>query len=127
MKYLVLIPDGMADEKIASLGNKTPMEAADKAVMDSLAKRSFYGLVQNVPEGMVPDSVKWSFYIGAALLILCVLYTFFTVKELNPQEYAAFHGLDKTKEEKKEQERLQTLMDNIDNYNGDGIGQKEVK
>ena len=32
-----------------------------------------------------------------------------------------------TKEEKKEQQRLQTLMDNIDNYNGDGIGQKEVK
>ena len=56
MKYLVLIPDGMADERVDSLGNKTPMEAADKAVMDSLAKRSFYGLVQNVPEGMVPES-----------------------------------------------------------------------
>ena len=56
MKYLVLIPDGMADERVDSLGNKTPMEAANKAVMDSLAKRSFYGLVQNVPEGMVPES-----------------------------------------------------------------------
>lgn len=32
-----------------------------------------------------------------------------------------------TKEEKKEQQRLQTLIDNIDNYTGDGIGQKEVK
>ena len=32
-----------------------------------------------------------------------------------------------TKEEKKEQERLQTIIDNIDNYTGDGIGQKEVK
>lgn len=32
-----------------------------------------------------------------------------------------------TKEEKKEQERLKTLLDNIDNYSGDGIGQKEVK
>lgn len=32
-----------------------------------------------------------------------------------------------TKEDKKKQECLQTLMDNIDNYNGDGIGQKEVK
>ena len=56
MKYLVLIPDGMADERVDSLGNKTPMEAADKAVMDSLAKSSFYGLVQNVPESMVPES-----------------------------------------------------------------------
>ncbi|MEE0973630.1 MAG: MFS transporter [Paludibacteraceae bacterium] len=63
---------------------------------------TWIGIANTAPEGMVPDSVKWSFYIGAALLILCVLYTFFTVKELNPQEYAAFHGLDKAKEEKKE-------------------------
>jgi maltose/moltooligosaccharide transporter len=63
---------------------------------------TWVGIANTAPEGMVPDSVKWSFYVGAALLILCVLYTFFTVKELNPQEYAAFHGLDKAKEEKKE-------------------------
>lgn len=56
MKYLVLIPDGMADEKIESLGNRSPMQAAYKPVMDKLAKEAFYGLVQNVPEGMVPES-----------------------------------------------------------------------
>lgn len=56
MKYLVLIPDGMADEKIDTLGNRSPMQAANKPVMDKLAKDSFYGLVQNVPEGMVPES-----------------------------------------------------------------------
>ena len=56
MKYLVLIPDGMADEKIAALGNKTPMEAADKKTMDYLAARSTVGTVSNVPEGMVPES-----------------------------------------------------------------------
>ncbi len=56
MKYLVLIPDGMADEKIASLGNKTPMEAANKATMDMLAARSTVGTVSNVPFGMVPES-----------------------------------------------------------------------
>ena len=56
MKYLVLIPDGMADERVESLNNRTPMEAADKSVMDSLATKSFYGLVQNVPAGMVPES-----------------------------------------------------------------------
>lgn len=56
MKYLVLIPDGMADEKIESLGNKTPMQAANKPVMDALAAESLYGLVQNIPEGMVPES-----------------------------------------------------------------------
>lgn len=56
MKYLVLIPDGMADEPIESLNNRTPMEAAKKPNMDSLARTSYYGLVQNVPEGMVPES-----------------------------------------------------------------------
>ncbi|MGM9642244.1 MAG: cofactor-independent phosphoglycerate mutase [Eubacteriales bacterium] len=56
MKYLVLIPDGMADERIESLNDRTPMEAANKPNMDSLALGSYYGLVQNVPEGMVPES-----------------------------------------------------------------------
>lgn len=56
MKYLVLIPDGMADERVNALNNRTPMEAADKSVMDSLASEAFYGLVQNVPAGMVPES-----------------------------------------------------------------------
>ncbi len=56
MKYLVLIPDGMADEKIASLGGKTPMECADKKTMDALAKKAVVGTVSNVPDGMVPES-----------------------------------------------------------------------
>ena len=56
MKYLVLIPDGMADEKLPQLDNMTPMEKADKPTMDSLAKRSFVGTVSNVPNGMVPES-----------------------------------------------------------------------
>lgn len=56
MKYLVLIPDGMADERIASLGNKTPMQAANKPYMDMLAKHSLVGTVSNVPQGMVPES-----------------------------------------------------------------------
>ncbi len=56
MKYLVLIPDGMADEKIASLGNRTPMEAAEKPTMDRLARQALVGTVCNIPNGMVPES-----------------------------------------------------------------------
>lgn len=56
MKYLVLIPDGMADEKIEAIGNRTPMEAANKPMMDSLAAQALVGTVSNVPEGMVPES-----------------------------------------------------------------------
>ncbi len=56
MKYLVLLCDGMADYKIDSIGNRTPMEAAKKPMMDKLAKVSLCGTVSNVPEGMVPES-----------------------------------------------------------------------
>jgi 2,3-bisphosphoglycerate-independent phosphoglycerate mutase len=56
MKYLVLIPDGMADERVEALGDRTPMEAAKKPCMDHLASKAWVGLVSNVPEGMVPES-----------------------------------------------------------------------
>lgn len=56
MKYLVLIPDGMADEPIAELGGRTPMQAANKPCMDRLAKQATVGTVSNVPQGMVPES-----------------------------------------------------------------------
>jgi 2,3-bisphosphoglycerate-independent phosphoglycerate mutase len=56
MKYLVLIPDGMADEKVEALSGRTPMEAANKPTMNALAKKSMIGTVSNVPTGMVPES-----------------------------------------------------------------------
>ena len=45
MKYLVLIPDGMADEPVAALNHRTPMEAANKPTMDMLAQKSLAGHV----------------------------------------------------------------------------------
>ena len=56
MKYLILIPDGMADTPIEAIGNLTPMQKANKPVMDMLASKSLVGTVSNVPEGMVPES-----------------------------------------------------------------------
>ena len=56
--------------------------------------------VKNVAEeGVIPDSVIWSFYIGAAILILCVIYTTLKVKEWNPQEYAEYNVASEEKEE----------------------------
>lgn len=63
---------------------------------------TWIGIMNEAPEGVIPDSVKWSFYAGAAILILCSLYTFATVKELNPEEYAEFHGIDLSKADKQE-------------------------
>ncbi len=56
MKYLVLIPDGMADEPNACFEGKTPMQVAHKPTMDALAKTAHVGTVSNVPTGMVPES-----------------------------------------------------------------------
>ena len=53
-----------------------------------------FGIANTAPEGQIPDAVKYSFYIGAAILILCVLFTTFKVKELPPKEYAEFHGIN---------------------------------
>lgn len=59
------------------------------------------GIANTAPEGQIPDSVKYSFYIGAVILILCVLFTTLKVKELPPKEYAEFHGIDPGKKEEK--------------------------
>jgi 2,3-bisphosphoglycerate-independent phosphoglycerate mutase len=56
MKYVVLLGDGMADHPIASLGGKTPLQAAIKPNMDLVAKQGKSGLVRTVPEGMPPGS-----------------------------------------------------------------------
>ena len=56
MKYIVVLGDGMADEPIAALGGKTPLEAADTPAMDALASAGEMGMVQNVPFGMSPGS-----------------------------------------------------------------------
>ena len=53
---------------------------------------TFIGISNVAEKGVVPDSVIWSFYIGAAILILCVIYTTSKVKEWNPQEYAEYNG-----------------------------------
>lgn len=56
MKYIVVLGDGMADEPIEALSGKTPLEAAEKPMMDRLATRGEQGLVRTVPEGMNPGS-----------------------------------------------------------------------
>lgn len=59
------------------------------------------GISNEAPEGVIPDSVIYSFYIGAVILILCVIYTTIKVKEWNPKEYAEYNGLSKPLNEEK--------------------------
>ena len=71
---------------------------------------TWIGIANEAPEGVVPDSVVYSFYVGAAILILCVLYTFLRVKEMPPKEYAEFHGIDLQKQESKSDKGLMQLL-----------------
>ncbi len=56
MKYIVVLGDGMADEPLAALDNRTPLMAADTPQMDELAKKSELGIAYTIPEGMKPGS-----------------------------------------------------------------------
>ena len=56
MKHIIILGDGMADERIAKLNNKTPLEAAKKPYIDLIAKKGCTGLFHTVPEGFKPGS-----------------------------------------------------------------------
>ena len=59
------------------------------------------GISNIAPKGVIPDSVIYSFYIGAAILIICVIYTTVKVKEYPPQLYAEYHGISNEQKEEK--------------------------
>ncbi|MBF0121868.1 MAG: cofactor-independent phosphoglycerate mutase [Candidatus Omnitrophica bacterium] len=56
MKYIILVPDGVADEPVAELGGKTPLEAANTPHMDRMAREGLSGLVKIIPDGLPPGS-----------------------------------------------------------------------
>lgn len=66
------------------------------------------GISNIAPTGQVPDAVTYSFYIGAAVLILCVIYSFATIREMPPKEYAEYHGI--TEEQKEEKSGMIHLL-----------------
>ncbi|MBQ6801173.1 MAG: SLC45 family MFS transporter [Bacteroidaceae bacterium] len=68
------------------------------------------GISNVAPEGVVPDSVIYSFYIGAAILILCVIYTTIKVKEMPPKEYAEYHGINEEEEKSEKTNMLKLLI-----------------
>ena len=62
---------------------------------------TFLGISNVAPSGVIPDTVIYSFYVGAAILILCVIYTTMKVREMPPKEYAEYHGLTETLDKEK--------------------------
>ncbi len=56
MKYIVLVPDGMAGEPLEELNDRTCMEVAHSPNMDMIARKGIVGTTMNVPKGMTPAS-----------------------------------------------------------------------
>src|SRR6266404_3412990 len=56
MKYVIVIPDGCADDPQKSLGGKTPLQAARKPNMDRIAQKGLVGRSNNVPASLTPAS-----------------------------------------------------------------------
>src|SRR6478736_3092432 len=56
MKYVVCVPDGCADEPVAELGGRTPLEAASTPTLAKLAARSEVGRAGVIPDGLPPGS-----------------------------------------------------------------------
>lgn len=57
---------------------------------------NWFNLANTAPEGVIPPSVKWSFYIGAIVFFLAVLWTVFRTKEYSPEQLAEFEKAEAT-------------------------------
>lgn len=64
-----------------------------------------FGVEKTAAQGVVPPSVVYSFYTGAAIIVVCVIYTMARVKEMPPKEYREFHNI-KVEDEVERDERI---------------------
>ena len=69
---------------------------------------TWIGISNTAQAGTIPEYVIFSFYIGAAILILCVIYTTVKVKEIPPVEYAEYHDI--SQEDKTEKTNVLKLL-----------------
>ena len=71
---------------------------------------TWIGLQNTAEAGVIPQTVIYSFYLGAAILLACVIYTMVKVKEWPPQTYAEYNGIEKKEEGEKESTNLFQLL-----------------
>lgn len=53
---------------------------------------TWIGFQNTAAAGVIPQTVVFSFYFGAAILLLCVVYSLMKIKEWPPQLYAEYNG-----------------------------------
>ncbi|MFN7676506.1 MFS transporter [Flavobacterium sp.] len=69
---------------------------------------NWFGIENTAPEGIIPSSVKWSFYVGGIVFFLAVLWTVLKSKEYSPEELEAFEDSKKENATKNYQEKMAT-------------------
>lgn len=120
MKYIIILGDGMADEPMALLGDKTPLQAANKPAIDKVASLGRNGLLDTIPAGFTP---------GSEIANLSVLgYDVPTVYEGRGALEAASIGLELKPSEMAMRCNLITIENgNIKNHSAGHISNEEAK
>lgn len=72
----------------------------------------WFGMKNTARTGVVPDTVIWSFYIGAAVLLVCVIYSLIKIKEWPPKLYNEYNGVVTSEENKAEKANVISLLKN---------------
>ncbi|APU66920.1 MFS transporter [Christiangramia flava] len=93
------------------------------AVVGSLLPYMFtnwFGISNTAPQGVIPESVKWSFYVGGVVFLCAVLWTVIRSKEYSPEELKAFE--EASKKEKVERAEVVDKSKNIRNQFITGLG-----
>lgn len=75
----------------------------------------WFGVRNTAPSGVVPPTVIWAFYIGAAILLLCVIYSLIKIKEWPPKVYNEYNGGGETTEGKSSNPGIIKLLVNAPN------------
>ncbi|MAM17974.1 MAG: MFS transporter [Gramella sp.] len=97
------------------------------AVVGSLLPYMFtnwFGISNTAPQGVIPESVKWSFYVGGVVFFCAVLWTVIRSKEYSPEELKAFD--EASKKEKVERAEVVDKSKNIRNQFITGLGMSIV-
>lgn len=95
------------------------------AVVGSLLPYLFtnvFGISNTAAEGIIPDSVKWSFYVGGVVFLLAVLWTVFTSKEYSPEQLAEFEKSSRKPVQKTQEQNEIATVKQIKNLFIYGIG-----
>lgn len=79
---------------------------------------NWFNISNTAAEGVIPDSVKYSFYAGGAIFFLAVMWTVYRTKEYTPEELKAFEDYEN---------QLHGIEEKVDDGNVDSIGRAKGK